>query len=164
MLFTYLCGTEEDTVASQSMLAISYIKAWHTVFQRRTQEKMIEITILVCIAIQGAVQLRTTNAASMKAQWARAGPALHTHRFCAAHACGEKRRIILLNACAGGLFRRCVSYMHRRSASTVNKPVNKQLPRVIAHLAVFILFYRQIIKVRGATGFTQPAHAQLVLL
>ncbi len=27
------------------------------------------------------VQLRATNAASMKAQWARAAPALHTHRF-----------------------------------------------------------------------------------
>lgn len=45
------------------------------------------------------------------------------------------------------------------------KHVNKQLPRIIAHLAVFILFYRRILQVRIAMGFfTQPAHVQLVLL
>ncbi len=52
---------------------------------------MTEMMILVCIAVQAAVQLRATNTASMKAQWARAAPALHTHRFCAAHAYGVKR-------------------------------------------------------------------------
>ncbi len=67
--------------------------------------------------------------------------------------------------CAGGPLHGHVLYMRSRSASTVNKHVNKQLPRVIAHLAVFILFYRRIVQVRVATGiFTQPAHAQLVLL
>ncbi len=54
-----------------------------------------------------------------------------------------------------------VPYMRSRSAWTVNK----QLPRVIAHLAVFILFYWLIVQVRVATSFfTQTAHAQLVLL
>ncbi len=49
-------------------------------------ENRTEMTILVFIAaVQAAVQLR------VKAQWARAAPALHTHRFCAAHACGVKR-------------------------------------------------------------------------
>ncbi len=61
------------TVASQSLLAISYIKA------PRTLENMTEMTLLVFIAaVQAAVQLRVTNAASMKAQLARADPALHT--------------------------------------------------------------------------------------
>ncbi len=55
-------------------------------------ENRTEMTILVFIAaVHAAVQLRVTNAASIKAQWARAAPALHTHRFCAAHACGVKR-------------------------------------------------------------------------
>ncbi len=31
----------------------------------------------------------------MKGQWARAAPALHTHRFCAAHACSVKRALRL---------------------------------------------------------------------
>ncbi len=64
---------------------------------------------------------------------------------------------ILPKACAGGPLRGRVPYMHSRSARTVNKHVNKQLPRVIAHLAVFILFYQRIVEVRVATSvFTQP--------
>ncbi len=82
---------------------------------------------------------------------------------------GQRRRgllvFILLKVYAGGPLCERVPYMRSRSASTVNKHVNKQLPRVIAHLAVFILFYRWIVQVWVATGFfTQPAHAQLVLL
>ncbi len=70
---------------------IIHQSTWHSI-QRRTLENMTEMKILVFIAaIQATVQLRVTNAASMKAQWARAAPALHTHRFCAAHACGVKR-------------------------------------------------------------------------
>ncbi len=66
------------TVASQSLLAISYIKAHGTQYSR-TLENMTEMTLLVFIAaVQAAVQLRVTNAASMKAQLARADPALHT--------------------------------------------------------------------------------------
>ncbi len=49
--------------------------------RKRTLENKTEMMILVCIAVQAAVQLRGTNAASMKAQWARAAPALHTHHF-----------------------------------------------------------------------------------
>ncbi len=69
---------EGDTVASQSLLAISYIKALAPIIQRKMLENITEMTILVFIAaVQAAVQLRMTNAASMKAQWARAAPALH---------------------------------------------------------------------------------------
>ncbi len=64
--------------------------------QRRTLENMTEMTILVYIsAVQAAVQLRVTNAASMKAQRARAAPAPHMHRFCAAHARDVKRPLDL---------------------------------------------------------------------
>ncbi len=48
-------------------------------------------THLYCTSLQAVVQLHATNAASMKAQWARTAHALHTQRFCAAHACGVKR-------------------------------------------------------------------------
>ncbi len=72
---------------------------------------------------------------------------------------------ILPKACAGGPLHGHVIYMHSRLAWTVNKHVNKQLPRVIAHLAAYILFYRWITEVKGAASvFTQPVHAQLVLL
>ncbi len=57
--------------------------------QRRTLENMTEMTILVYIAVQTAVQLRMTNTASMKAQRPHAAPALHVHRFCAAYTCIE---------------------------------------------------------------------------
>ncbi len=58
---------------------------------------------------------------------------------------------------------RTCPYMHSRSAWTVNKHVNKQLPRVIAHLAVFILFYRRIVEVRVATSvFTQPTDRAVI--
>ncbi len=83
---------EGDTVASQSMLAISYIKAHGTQTTQCSEEnagKYEEMTILVCIA---------TNAASMKAQWARAAPALHTQPLLCcfgAHACGVKRASVL---------------------------------------------------------------------
>ncbi len=59
--------------------------------QRRTLKNMTEMTILVFTAtVQAAVQLRVTNASHMKAQWTRTAPALHTHRFCTAHACSVK--------------------------------------------------------------------------
>ncbi len=79
-----------DSVASQSMLAISYTKAHGT--QTQCSEENAgkydrnDDTHLYCTSLQAAVQLRATNAASMKAQWARAAHALHTQRFCAAHA------------------------------------------------------------------------------
>ncbi len=79
-----------DTVASQSMLAISYTKAHGT--QTQCSEENAgkydrnDDTHLYCTSLQASVQLRATNAASMKAQWARAAHALHTQRFCAAHA------------------------------------------------------------------------------
>ncbi len=67
---------------------IIHQSTWHTVFGGECWEleNRTEMTILVCIAVQAAVQLRVTNAASMKAQWAHAAPALYTHRFCAASA------------------------------------------------------------------------------
>ncbi len=67
---------------------IIHQSTWHTVFGGECWEleNRTEMTILVCIAVQAAVQLRATNAASMKAQWAHAAPALYTHRFCAASA------------------------------------------------------------------------------
>ncbi len=69
---------EGDTDASQSLLAISYIKAPGTHYSEENARNITEMTILVFIAaVQAAVQLRMTNAASMKAQWARAAPALH---------------------------------------------------------------------------------------
>ncbi len=89
----YICVWDRgqgDTVASQSMLAISYTKAHGT--QTQCSEENAgkydrnDDTHLYCTSLQAAVQLRATNAASMKAQWARAAHALHTQRFCAAHA------------------------------------------------------------------------------
>ncbi len=88
----YICvwdRGEGDTVASQSMLAISYTKAHGT--QTQCSEENAgkydrnDDTHLYCTSLQAAVQLRATNAASMKAQWARAAHTLHTQRFCAAH-------------------------------------------------------------------------------
>ncbi len=79
-----------DTVASQSMLAISYAKAHGT--QTQCSEENAgkydrnDDTHLYCTSLQAAVQLRATNAASMKAQLAHAAHALHTQRFCDAHA------------------------------------------------------------------------------
>ncbi len=78
---------------------------------------------------------------------------------------GQRGRGLLVirlpKACAGGPLRGRNPYMHSRSAWTVNKHVNKQLPRVIAHLAVFLLFYRRIVEVRVATSvFTQPTDAR----
>ncbi len=94
MLFTYACGTEGRGTRSHHKVCWPYHTSKHIAhsIQRRTLENMTEMKILVFIAaIQATVQLRVTNAASMKAQWARAAPALHTHRFCAAHTCGVKR-------------------------------------------------------------------------
>ncbi len=94
MLFTYACGTEGRGTRLHHRVRWPYHTSKHMAhsIQRRTLENMTEIKILVFIAaVQATVQLHVTNAASMKAQWARAAPALHTHRFCAAHACGVKR-------------------------------------------------------------------------
>ncbi len=81
---------QRDSVASQSMLAISYTKA-HGTQTQCSEENAGKYdrnydTHLYCTSLQAAVQLRATNAASMKTQWARAAHALHTQRFCAAHA------------------------------------------------------------------------------
>ncbi len=70
------------------------IKAHGTQCSEENAGKYDRNEILVCIAVQAVVQLHATNAASMKAQWARAAPALHTHRFCAIHACGVKRPLV----------------------------------------------------------------------
>ncbi len=60
---------------------IIHQSTWHTVFggerwkiwQKWQYSSVLQYT-------------RRGSAASMKAQWARAAPALHTHRFCATHA------------------------------------------------------------------------------
>ncbi len=84
-------------------------------------------------------------------------PVLYFPHEQSGHVHGQRVRgllvFVLLKVYAGGPLSGCVPYMPSRSAWTVNKHVNKQFPRVIAHLAVFILFYRQIIPVRVATGF-----------
>ncbi len=109
---------------------------------------------------------RTTTAASPNQKYVHLKPVLYFPR-------GQSERVhrrrllvfILLEMYAGGPLHRRAPYMRSRSAWTVNKHVNRQLPGVTAHLAVFILFYRRIVQVRVSTGFfTQPAHAQLVLL
>ncbi len=70
---------------------------------------------------------------------------------------------ILPKVYVGGPLHGRVWHMRSRSAWTVNKHVNKQLPRVIVHLALFILFFRRIVEVWVVTNFfTQPA--QLMLL
>ncbi len=76
-----VCGTEGKGTGSHRRVCWSY----HTSKHMAEYENMTEMTILVCVAVQAAVQLRATNAASIKAQLARSAPALHTHRFCAAH-------------------------------------------------------------------------------
>ncbi len=53
------------TVAS---LYAGHIKAHGTQCSEENAGNMTEMTILVCVAVQAAVQLRATNAASMKAQ------------------------------------------------------------------------------------------------
>ncbi len=60
----YMDRGEGDTVESQSMLAISCIKAHGTqCFGGEHWENMTEMMIFGCIAVQAAVQLRATNAA-----------------------------------------------------------------------------------------------------
>ncbi len=88
----YICVWDRgqgDTVAHRVAGHIIHQSTWHTdtVFGGETLENMTEMMILICIvlAYKPRVQLRATNAASMKAQWARAAHALHTQRFCAAH-------------------------------------------------------------------------------
>ncbi len=79
MLFTYACGTEGRGTQSVRV-CWPYHTSKHKAhsIQRRMLENMTEITILVFIAaVQAVVQLRMTNAASMKAQWARAAPGLN---------------------------------------------------------------------------------------
>ncbi len=67
---------------------IIHQSTWHTQCSEENAGKYDrnDDTHLYCTSLQAAVQLRATNAASMKAQWARAAHALHTQRFCAAHA------------------------------------------------------------------------------
>ncbi len=89
MLFTYVFGTDGRGTRSHHRVCWPYHASKHMAhsIQRRMLGNVTEITILVFIAaVQAAVQLHVSNAASMKAQWAHAAPALHTHRFCAAHA------------------------------------------------------------------------------
>ncbi len=80
----YMCGTEGRGTRSHHRVCWPYHISKHMAhsIQRRMLENMTEITMLVFIAsVQAAVQLRMTNVASMKAQWARAAHALHTHHF-----------------------------------------------------------------------------------
>ncbi len=56
------------SLSHHCMLVISYIKAHGTQCSEENAGNMTEMTILVCVAVQAAVQLRATNAASMKAQ------------------------------------------------------------------------------------------------
>ncbi len=70
MLFAYVCGTEGHTLHRNRVCCHTEHMA-HSVL-RRTLENTTEFTILVCIcSTQTAVQLRATNAANMKAQWAK---------------------------------------------------------------------------------------------
>ncbi len=67
----YMCGTEGRGTRSHHRVCWSYHISKHMAhsIQRRMLENMTEITMLVFIAsVQAAVQLRMTNAASMKAQ------------------------------------------------------------------------------------------------
>ncbi len=65
-------------VASQSMLAISYIKAHGTQCLEENAGNNDRNDGYSSVLQYKLRQLRVTNAASMKAQWARAAPALHT--------------------------------------------------------------------------------------
>ncbi len=67
----YMCGTEGRGTRSHHRVCWPYHISKHMAhsIQRRMLENMTEITMLVFIAsVQAAVQLRMTNAASMKAQ------------------------------------------------------------------------------------------------
>ncbi len=89
MLFTYVFGTEGRGTRSNHRVCWPYHTSKHMAhsIQRWMLGNVTEMTILIFIAaVQAAVQLHVSNAASMKSQWAHAAPALHTHRFCAAHA------------------------------------------------------------------------------
>ncbi len=88
MLFTYVCGTEGRGTRSHHRVCWPYHISKHMghSIQRRTLENMTEITILICIAVQAAVQLCVKNAARMKEQWTRAAHA---------HACIVKRALAL---------------------------------------------------------------------
>ncbi len=75
----YICvwdRGEGDTVASQSMLATSYIKAHGTQCSEENAGKYErnDDTFLYYSTSRGSA------ARDMKAQWARAAPALHTRR------------------------------------------------------------------------------------
>ncbi len=81
---------EGDTVASQSLLAISYIKAHGTQYSEESTwkyDRNNDTHLYYSSTSHG-------SAASDK-QWARTAPALHTHRT--AHACGVKRALRLIN-------------------------------------------------------------------
>ncbi len=84
MLFKYACGTEGRGTRSHHRVGWTNHTSENMAhsIQRRTLENMTEMTILVFIAaVQAAVQLHVTNAASRKAQ---AQLLLYTHSFCAA--------------------------------------------------------------------------------
>lgn len=55
-----------------------------------------------------------------------------------------------------------VDVLHTCTVDRLEQKTNNQLPRVIAHLVVFMLFYRPIVEVQVATGFF--THTQLVLI
>ncbi len=85
-------GGGHDRITEYAGHIIGYIKAHDT----QCSEETLEIWqkwrySSVLHAVQATVQLRATNAASMKPQWARATPALHTHRFCAVTPCLRMR-------------------------------------------------------------------------
>ncbi len=68
---------------------IIYQITWHTVFGGL--EYTTDMTILICNACSTSHGSAVHDKRCMKAQWAHAAPALHTHRFSAAHTCGVKR-------------------------------------------------------------------------
>ncbi len=84
MLYTYVCGTEGKGTRSHHRVCWPYHTPKH--MAHRKYDRNYD-THLYCTSLQATVQLHATNAASMKAQCARTAHALHTQRFCAAHAC-----------------------------------------------------------------------------
>ncbi len=78
---------EGDTVESQSLLAISYIKAHGTQYSEENARKCDrnDDTHLYCSSTSRGSVARVKRC-QYEITMGAAAPALHTHRFCAAHA------------------------------------------------------------------------------
>ncbi len=84
------------------MLAVSYIKALGTECSEENAGiyNRCDDTCLYCSTTHGSA---AREKCCMKAQWARAAPTLHMHRFCATHACSvlnsEVSSVSFVNIC-----------------------------------------------------------------